>query len=211
MAAAKRSHGIARADAGNVSLLMMARAQGATKTIEITTMIRAILLSSLAIGLSACVTSTPYGAAAREGAKGYAVQPIENNRFRVSYRDNDAETARTRALRRAAEVTLENDAEWFQVVNAYDDEFSQDRRGGSSVSIGGSSGSRGRSSVGVGLGISLPLGGGNSGPVTHVIEILTGSGDKPANARIYDAELEKASNDAYSRDYMSFGFDAWRA
>ena len=30
-------------------------------------------------------------------------------------------------------------------------------------------------------------------------------------ARIYDAELEKASNDAYSRDYMSFGFDAWRA
>lgn len=181
MAAAKRSHGIARADAGNVSLLMMARAQGATKTIEITTMIRAILLSSLAIGLSACATSTPYGAAAREGAKGYAVQPIENNRFRVSYRDNDAETARTRALRRAAEVTLENDAEWFQVVNAYDDEFSQDRRGGSS-------GSRGRSSVGVGLGISLPLGGGNSGPVTHVIEILTGSGDKPANARIYDAE-----------------------
>lgn len=188
MAAAKRSHGIARADAGNVNLLMMARAQGATKTIEITTMIRTILLSSLAIGLSACATSTPYGAAAREGAKGYAVQPIENNRFRVSYRDNDAETAKTRALRRAAEVTLENDAEWFQVVNAYDDEFSQNRRGGSSVSIGGSSGSRGRSSVGVGLGISLPLGGGNSGPVTHVIEILTGSGDKPANARVYDAE-----------------------
>jgi hypothetical protein len=188
MAAAKRSHGIARADAGNVNLLMMARAQGATKTTEITTMIRAILLSSLAIGLSACATSTPYGAAAREGAKGYAVQPIENNRFRVSYRDNDTETAKTRALRRAAEVTLENDAEWFQVVNAYDDEFSQDRRGGSSVSIGGSSGSRGRSSVGVGLGISLPLGGGNSGPVTHVIEILTGSGDKPANARVYDAE-----------------------
>jgi LPS sulfotransferase NodH len=30
-------------------------------------------------------------------------------------------------------------------------------------------------------------------------------------ARIYDAELEKASNDAYSRDYMSFGFGAWRA
>lgn len=150
------------------------------------------ILVGLALGsgmiLTGCATNVPYGPAEREGAKGYAVQPIENNRFRVSYRDNDPEIARTRALRRAAEITLENDAEWFQVVNAYDDEFEQGRRGGSSVSIGGSTGSRGRSSVGVGLGISLPLGGGNSGPVTHVLEILTGAGEKPSGAQVYDAE-----------------------
>lgn len=143
---------------------------------------------SLALLATGCATATTYGPAEREGAEGYAVQPIENNRFRVSYRDNDADTARTRALRRAAEVTLQNDADWFQIVNAYDDAFKESSRGGTSVSIGGSSGSRGRSSVGVGLGISLPLGGGNSGPVTHVLEILTSSGEKPADARIYDAE-----------------------
>ena len=150
------------------------------------------IIAGLAVGLgmvlSGCATNVPYGPAERDGAKGYAVQPIENNRFRVSYRDNDAELARTRALRRAAEITLENDADWFQVVRAYDDDFEQTRRGGTSVSIGGSSGSHGRSSVGVGLGITLPLGGGSSGPVTHVLEILTGSGEKPSDALVYDAE-----------------------
>ena len=145
------------------------------------------LTLSTSLIATGCATTTDYGAAQREGAKGYAVQPIENNRYRVSYRDNDAETARTRALRRAAEVTLENGATWFQIVNAYDDEYRTAQRGGSSVSIGGSSGSRGRTSVGVGLGISLPLGGG-SAPVTHVLEILTGTGEKPSAARVYDAE-----------------------
>lgn len=145
------------------------------------------IASSAALITTGCATTTDYGAATRDGAKGYAVQPIENNRYRVSYRDNDAETARTRALRRAAEVTLENGATWFQIVNAYDDDYSTAQRGGTSVSIGGSSGSRGRSSVGVGLGISLPLGGG-SAPVTHVLEILTGTGEKPGMARVYDAE-----------------------
>lgn len=139
-----------------------------------------------ALGLmAACASSVPYGPAASSGDKGYMVQPIENNRYRISYTDNDAETARTRALRRAAEITLENGAEWFRVVGAYDDAEASSRRGGTSVSIGGSSGSYG-SGVGVGIGIGLPIGG-SSGPATHVLEIVTGSGDKPADAEIYDA------------------------
>lgn len=146
------------------------------------------IASSAALITTGCATTTDYGAATRDGAKGYTVQPIENNRYRVSYRDNEAETARTRALRRAAEVTLENGGTWFQIVNAYDDDYSTAQRGGTSVSIGGSSGSRGRSSVGVGLGITLPLGGGNSGPVTHVLEILTGTGEEADSARVYDAK-----------------------
>lgn len=134
----------------------------------------------------ACATTAPYGPAAKDGAKGYSEQAIENNRYRVSYRDNSVEAARANALRRAAEITLANDADWFRVVNAFNDEF-ETRSSGSSVSIGGSTGSRGRSSVGVGLGISLPLGGGSSGPVTHVLEILTGTGEKPAEADVYEA------------------------
>ena len=38
----------------------------------------------------------------------------------------------------------------------------------------------------MGVGISLPLGG-SSGPVEHVMEIITGSGQKPENADTYDA------------------------
>lgn len=146
-----------------------------------------IAVSALAL-LGACATSVPYGPATSDNAKGYSVQPIENNRFRVSYKDNTQELARSRALRRAAEVTLENGADWFQVVTAYSDTGELDGGGGSSVSIGGSSGSYGRSSsVGVGIGLSLPLGGGSSGPVVHVLEIITGSGERPDDANAYDA------------------------
>ncbi len=140
----------------------------------------------LALSLGACATSVPYGPAASENAKGYSVQPIENNRFRVSYKDNNVELARSRALRRAAEVTIENGGDWFQVVNAYSDTGELDGGGGTSVSVGGSSGSYGRSSVGLGVGIALPLGG-SSGSVVHVLEIITGSGEKPQNADAYSA------------------------
>lgn len=145
-----------------------------------------ILIPTLAL-LAACATTVPYGPAAKDGAKGYSEQAIENNRYRVSYRDNAVDTARANALRRAAEITLEQNADWFRIVNAYNDDLSSTRSGGTSVSIGGSTGSRGRSSVGVGIGIGLPLGGGSSGPVTHVLEILTRTGDKPADADVYDA------------------------
>ncbi len=143
-----------------------------------------IAVSALAL-LGACATSVPYGPAENDNAKGYSVVPIENNRFRVSYKDNTMELARSRALRRSAEVTLANNADWFQVVTAYSD-TGELAGGGSSISIGGGSSSGGRSSVGVGLGVSLPLGG-SSGPVEHVMEIITGSGPKPDNPDAYNA------------------------
>ncbi len=143
-----------------------------------------IAVSALAL-LGACATSVPYGPATSDKAKGYSVQPIENNRFRVAYRDNSMEIARSRALRRAAEVTLENGDEWFLVTTAYSD-TGELAGGGSSVSIGGASTSGGRSSVGLGIGIALPMGGA-SGPVEHVMEIITGSGQKPDSAEAYDA------------------------
>jgi len=143
-----------------------------------------IAVSALAL-LGACATSVPYGPATSDSAKGYSVQPIENNRFRVAYRDNSMDLARSRALRRAAEVTLENGDEWFLVTTAYSD-TGELAGGGTSVSVGGASSSGGRSSVGLGVGIALPLGG-SSGPVEHVMEIITGSGQKPESADAYDA------------------------
>ncbi len=146
------------------------------------------ILAGTGLLLGACATSAPYGAASKSGAQGYSVQPIENNRFRVSYKDQDAGKARTRALRRAAEITQEQSQEWFQVVQAFDDGAELRRSSGTSVSIGGSTGSRGRSGVGLGVGFGIPLGGNSTGPVTHVLEILTGSGEKPEGAAVYDAD-----------------------
>lgn len=145
-----------------------------------------LALSALAL-IGACATSVPYGPAASDGAKGYSVQPIENNRFRITYTDSSMELARSRALRRAAEVTVEKGDDWFQIVSAYSDTGELAGGSGTSVSIGGGAGSGGRSSVGVGVGIALPLGGGSSGPVEHVMEIVTAPGEKPDNPDAYSA------------------------
>jgi len=146
------------------------------------------LAASALLALGACATNVPYGPAERDGAKGYSVQPIENNRFRITYVDSSMDLARSRALRRAAEITLEKGDDWFQVVSAYSDTGELAGGSGTSVSIGGSSGSSGRSSVGVGVGIALPLGGGSSGPVEHVLEIVTAPGVKPDNPDAYNAQ-----------------------
>ena len=145
------------------------------------------LAATALLALGACATSVPYGPATSDGAKGYSVVPIENNRFRVSYKASSLELARSRALRRAAEVTLDRGDDWFQVVSAYSDTGELAGGGGTSVSVGGATGSGGRSSVGVGLGIALPLGGGSSGPVVHVLEIVTAPGEKPDNPDAYSA------------------------
>ena len=151
-----------------------------------------LIYAPLALVLAACATGPmPYGAAADAEARGYMVQPIETGRYRVSYKAVDEETARSYALLRAAELTLESGADWFHITNAYTDEETS-RGGGSSVSIGGSSGSYGRSGVGVGVGVGLPLGGGGK-EATHVLEILTGSGDKPDDANAYDARSVQSS------------------
>ncbi|WP_300394809.1 hypothetical protein [Henriciella sp.] len=149
-------------------------------------MIRHLLIAGLLVsGTVACTTAQPYGPAGSSGAQGYLVQPIENNRYRVSYTALSPEDARQYALRRAAEVTVEHGDEWFRVVHGYTE--AESRGGtGSSVSVGGSSGSYG-SGVGVGVGVGFPLGGSKS-KVTESLEIITGRGNQPEDAQVYDAE-----------------------
>lgn len=156
-----------------------------------------IVLAAFAIVLvSACATApTPYGPAASSKAKGFSEQQIEDNRFRVAYSGDSAAQARDYALLRAAQLTLEQGKDWFRVTNAYTEAENTNGRGGgnTSVSIGGSSGSYG-SGLGVGIGIGLPLGGGGgSKDATHDLEIITGSGEKPTDANVYDARAVEAS------------------
>ncbi len=142
----------------------------------------------LAAGLrAACTSNAAYGPASKSGAMGYSSQQIETGRYQVSYTDSSPSKARDRALLRAAELTLLEGSDWFEITSSFAERSEDSRSGGSSVSIGGSSGSRGHSSVGVGVGIGIPLGGGNSGSVTEVLEIVTGKGDKPDRASVYDA------------------------
>lgn len=138
--------------------------------------------------LVGCTTTTPYGPAKKAGAMGYTTQQIEAERYQVSYTDSDPQRARDLALLRAAELTLLEGGDWFEITNSYTDAMIDDRGSRSSISIGGSSGSSGRSSVGMGVGIGFPIGGSNSsGSATEVLEIMIGSGEKPDRPTVYDA------------------------
>lgn len=141
-----------------------------------------------ALSLAACATTPAYGPASREGAMGYTSQQIEAGRHRIAYTDKDVSKARNLALLRAAEITLMEGKDWFEVTSEYA-ETDEGRSSGSSISIGGGTGSYGRSSsVGLGVGFGIPLGGGNaSGKTTAVLEIVTGSNPKPDKSTVYDA------------------------
>jgi hypothetical protein len=107
----------------------------------------------------------------------------------VSYQADDPETAKTFALRRAAELTLQQGQDWFRVVSSHNDVPMRPSRGGikPSVSVGGTFGSGGYSGAGVGIGIGFPFGSGKSAATTWSMEIITGSGQKPQDVKIYDA------------------------
>ncbi len=76
------------------------------------------LLGFFTMGLMACVSSTPYGPASRNGL-GYSDQRIESDRYRVSFRGNAQtrrETVEDFLLLRSAELTVQNGYDYFIVV-----------------------------------------------------------------------------------------------
>jgi hypothetical protein len=85
-----------------------------------------ILLGTLSV-VAACATPTPYQPAV--GTRwGYEESQIESNRFRVSFGGNsltDRETVETYLIYRAAELTVENGYDYFEVVTRALDEESR--------------------------------------------------------------------------------------
>jgi hypothetical protein len=79
-----------------------------------------IALAIGALALSACAsTNGPrYQEARGPGDSGYYETRIEQNRYRVQYRadDRDSQIAEDWVFRRAAELTLDNRYDWFQVI-----------------------------------------------------------------------------------------------
>ena len=147
-------------------------------------MIRPALLTLLAgvLLLAACETTTAYAPAAPGSrASGFWDQRIEQHRFRVAYRGGDgAPPAQVEdyALMHAAEVTLANGDEWFQVL----DKVGTAAPGASSsVSFGFGGANFGRGGgVGYGVGASTPVSGGAQ--LTSTLEILTGKSAPPQGA-----------------------------
>ncbi|MEO1658571.1 MAG: hypothetical protein AAFR65_12700 [Pseudomonadota bacterium] len=141
---------------------------------------RVALLAALT--LVACASTPAYGPAEGD-SYGYRDQIIETGRYRVSYFSDDRQEAENGALRRAAELTLQEGFDHFVVISRSAESTRQPPR--SSVGIGGGTGGR-RS--GFGLGVSVPLGETRE-EVSTRLEIVMGNGPKPDDAiQAYDAE-----------------------
>jgi hypothetical protein len=151
-------------------------------------MFRILTLSAAAMALTACASLAPYGPQTGSGGQGYAEQRIETNRWRVTYSGVGAPgPVADLALRRAAELTVANGDDWFEVVQRYTD-GRPDSAGGirPSLSVGASTGRYGGfSTSGVGVGVGLNFSG--PAPTTTTLEIVTGRGPAPERAAVYDA------------------------
>ncbi len=150
------------------------------------------LIAAAGFALSACASLAPYGPQMGPNGQGYAEQRIESNRFRVTYNGVGAPgPVADYALLRAAELTLAQGYDWFEVTQRWTD-GRLDSAGGlrPSVSIGAGSSSYGgrygsyRSS-GVGVGVGLNFSG--PSPTSTSLEVVMGNGETPDRPNAYDA------------------------
>ena len=153
-----------------------------------------LTLAASALALSACASLAPYGPQMGPNGQGYAEQRIESNRWRVTYRGVGAPgPVADMALLRAADLTVQNGFDWFEVTQRWTD-GRRDSAGGvrPSVSIGAGSSRYGRySSSGVGVGVGLDLSGPQ--PTSTVLEVVMGSGTRPDRPEAYDARDVQAT------------------
>lgn len=146
------------------------------------------LIAVSALALSACASLAPYGPQQSARGQGFSEQRIESNRFRVTYNGVGAPgPVADRALFRAAQLTVDQGYDWFEVTHRWID-GRPDSAGGvrPSVSIGAGSGRYGgyrSSGVGVGLGFDLS----GPQPTSTTLEVVMGRGARPDRAEAYDA------------------------
>ncbi|WP_417471288.1 CC0125/CC1285 family lipoprotein [Maricaulis sp.] len=146
-----------------------------------------LLVLAPVLALTACATAGPTRyAPAHEGQYGYSERAIEQDRFMIRFDagpDTSIEETEDLALRRAAEFTLEQGGDWFVVVRRNRDGNDRDPvRVGTSASY--STGSRGYSSRGIGVGIRID---GSAGQKSVTLEILVRTGTVSDDANAYDA------------------------
>ena len=82
----------------------------------------AVAALALSLGLTACETATPYqpNIPGQATSGGYSEQRLEPDRWRVNFTGNSMtsrETVEGYLLYRAAELTLQNGDDWFQMID----------------------------------------------------------------------------------------------
>jgi hypothetical protein len=145
----------------------------------------ALVVLLLGLLLAACAGKpTPYQSA--QGGYGYSEQRIEDNRYRVSFAGNSAtsrQTVEDYLLYRAAELTVQNGHDWFEVADRDTVQEYAGYGGSPAMGVGGVRGD-------VGVGLSFPMFGGSGGAPSYTaqMDILVHDGEKPLdNANAYDA------------------------
>lgn len=155
-------------------------------------MIRTLVVAAAALSLAACASLAPYGPQRGPNGQGYSEQRIESDRYRVTYNGVGAPgPVADMALLRAADLTLEQGYDWFEVTQRYVD-GRPDSAGGfrPNVSVGYGSGS-GRyggyrySSSGLGVGVGLNFQG--PSPTSTILEVRMGRGARPDRGEAYEA------------------------
>lgn len=145
-----------------------------------------LILVGLCAGVAACASGPTTYAPTNGSDRGYSERQIEADRFHIRFdggADVSFEELENLALRRAADLTLEQGGDWFEIVSR-----SSDGGDGRPVRVGGSVGqtfgSRRYSGSSVGLGIQFAPSAGNK---TIYLEILIRSGHRPDVPEAYDA------------------------
>lgn len=176
-------------------------------------MYRPLIAAGAALALAACASTqtvyapaNPAGSTSARASVGFSEYKVENNRYRVTFQGGSGASERLvndYAFLRAAEITLRDGYDWFQVVDRFGDASgsSYGRSSGPHISVGASTGSgywgrRSGSSFGIGVGTSFPLGGGgysDGRAYSRTIEIVMGMGAKPTTPDAYDARQVAAS------------------
>lgn len=140
----------------------------------------------LAASLAACVSAPTIYGPANGSDRGWSQTRIEQDRFRIRFEagsDMAFDEVELMALRRAAEVTLEQGGEWF-LVSSRNVEGNDRNPVGVSTGVGISTGSRGYSSRRIGVGLNFDA---SAGEKSVSLEILVRSGPRPQDVRVYDA------------------------
>jgi hypothetical protein len=166
--------------------------------IRFRTVLGPALIAASALSLAACASLAPYGPQQGPGGQGFSEQRIESDRYRVTYNGVGAPgPVADLALLRAAELTLEQGYDWFEVTQRYID-GRPDSAGGVrpsvSVGFGSSSGRYGGyrysgSSTGVGVGLNFS----GPSPTSTVLEVRLGRGPQPDRGEVYDAAEVRAN------------------
>jgi hypothetical protein len=149
---------------------------------------RLVIAPLIALSLAACETTPPqpYGQPAAPKVMGGSEIRLEQDRYRVTYRDSakvDQARVEDMALLRAADLALANGYDWFRIVDRFADVTAPR---GPTISLGTGGATFGRnSSVGLGVGTSFPLGGAGTRAVT--LEVQFGRGARPNDRNAYGA------------------------